>query len=123
MAKKKTDSGVYRVTEIIGTSDFMGRRREDAVETAAKSLRTWHRRSRQADLKVEGGRRLPRPRVTLVQVRRLNQTSDSTCVLSPPVREPAHGAGAACKAEQDTWQHRADASRKGPAQAPVQAAA
>lgn len=40
MAKKQTDSGVYRVTEIIGTSMTSWEdATKNAVETAAKSLR------------------------------------------------------------------------------------
>ena len=40
MAKKKSDSGVYRVTEIIGTSAVSWEAAaKNAVETAAKSLR------------------------------------------------------------------------------------
>lgn len=40
MAKKKSESGVYRVTEIIGTSPISWEEAaKNAVETAAKSLR------------------------------------------------------------------------------------
>jgi flavin-binding protein dodecin len=40
MAKKKSDGGVYRVTEIIGTSPTSWEdAAKNAVETAAKSLR------------------------------------------------------------------------------------
>ena len=40
MAKKKSESGVYRVTEIIGTSPTSWEdAARNAVETAAKSLR------------------------------------------------------------------------------------
>jgi flavin-binding protein dodecin len=40
MAKKKADGGVYRVTEIIGTSKSSWEdAAKNAVETAAKSLR------------------------------------------------------------------------------------
>jgi flavin-binding protein dodecin len=40
MAKKKSESGVYRVTEIIGTSAISWEdAARNAVETAAKSLR------------------------------------------------------------------------------------
>ena len=40
MAKKKSESGVYRVTEIIGTSPISWEEAaKGAVETAAKSLR------------------------------------------------------------------------------------
>ncbi len=58
MAKKKADSGVYRVTEIIGTSAVSW---EDAatqaVETAAKSLRDLRvAEVSKLDLKIEGGK-------------------------------------------------------------------
>lgn len=40
MAKKKSENGVYRVTEIIGTSSVSWEdAARNAVETAAKSLR------------------------------------------------------------------------------------
>ena len=40
MAKKKSENGVYRVTEIIGTSGVSWEdAAKNAVETAAKSLR------------------------------------------------------------------------------------
>lgn len=58
MAKRqKSDSGVYRVTEIIGTSSLSC---EDAakraVETAAKSLRDLRvAEISKLDMKVEGG--------------------------------------------------------------------
>jgi flavin-binding protein dodecin len=58
MAKKKSDSGVYRVTEIIGTSAVSW---EDAakraVETAAGSLRDLRvAEVSKLDMKVEGGK-------------------------------------------------------------------
>ena len=58
MAKKKSDDGVYRVTEIIGTSKTSW---EDAatsaVETAAKSLRDLRvAEVSKLDMKVEGGK-------------------------------------------------------------------
>ena len=58
MAKKKSDAGVYRVTEIIGTSPVSW---EDAartaVETAAKSLRDLRiAEVGKLDMKVEGGK-------------------------------------------------------------------
>jgi dodecin len=58
MAKKKSDSGVYRVTEIIGTSAVSW---EDAakraVETAAGSLRDLRvAEVSKLDMKVESGK-------------------------------------------------------------------
>ena len=58
MAKKKSDSGVYRVTEIIGTSAVSW---EDAakraVEAAAGSLRDLRvAEVSKLDMKVEGGK-------------------------------------------------------------------
>ena len=58
MAKKKSDGGVYRVTEIIGTSTVSW---EDAatraVETAAASLRDLRvAEVSKLDMKVEGGK-------------------------------------------------------------------
>jgi len=58
MAKKKTDSGVYRVTEIIGTSPTSWEdAAKNAVETAAKSLRDLRvAEVCKLDLKVDGGK-------------------------------------------------------------------
>lgn len=58
MAKKKTDSGVYRVTEIIGTSPVSWEAAaKNAVETAGKSLRDLRvAEVAQLDMKVEGGK-------------------------------------------------------------------
>jgi flavin-binding protein dodecin len=58
MAKKKADSGVYRVTEVIGTSTVSW---EDAathaVETAAKSLRDLRiAEITKLDMRIEGGK-------------------------------------------------------------------
>ena len=58
MAKKKVESGVYRVTEIIGTSATSW---EDAartaVETAAASLRDLRvAEVKKLDLKIEAGK-------------------------------------------------------------------
>ena len=58
MAKKKVESGVYRVTEIIGTSPTS---REDAaktaVETAAASLRDLRvAEVNKLDLKIQAGK-------------------------------------------------------------------
>jgi dodecin len=58
MAKKKSSAGVYRVTEIIGTSSVSW---EDAakraVETAAKSLRDLRvAEISKLDMKVDGGK-------------------------------------------------------------------
>ena len=58
MAKKKGESGVYRVTEIIGTSKVSW---EDAatraVELAAKSLRDLRiAEVSKLDMKIEGGK-------------------------------------------------------------------
>ena len=58
MAKKTTDSGVYRVTEIIGTSttswEDAARR---AVETASKTLRDLRvAEVRKLDMTVENGK-------------------------------------------------------------------
>jgi flavin-binding protein dodecin len=58
MAKKKSDSGVYRVTEVIGTSTVSW---EDAatsaVETAGKSLRDLRvAEITKLDMKIEGGK-------------------------------------------------------------------
>ena len=58
MAKKKSDSGVYRVTEIVGTSDVSWEQAaRSAVETAAKSLRDLRvAEVTKLDMKVEGGK-------------------------------------------------------------------
>ena len=58
MAKKKSDSGVYRVTEIIGTSNVSWEQAAtSAVETAAKSLRDLRvAEVTKLDMKVEGGK-------------------------------------------------------------------
>jgi flavin-binding protein dodecin len=59
MAKAKSaDTGIYRVTEIIGTSTVSWEdAAKNAVETAAKSLRDLRiAEVGQLDLKVEGGK-------------------------------------------------------------------
>ncbi len=58
MAKKSADSGVYRVTEIIGTSPVSWEAAaKNAVETAAKSLRDLRiAEVGTARLKIEGGK-------------------------------------------------------------------
>jgi flavin-binding protein dodecin len=59
MAKQKqSDNGVYRVTEIIGTSKTSGEdAARNAVETAAKSLRDLRvAEVNKLDMKVEDGR-------------------------------------------------------------------
>jgi flavin-binding protein dodecin len=58
MAKKKSDSGVYRVTEIIGTSPVSWEAAaKSAVETAAASLRDLRvAEVKKLDLKIEGGK-------------------------------------------------------------------
>jgi dodecin len=58
MAKKETGSGVYRVTEIIGTSQTSWEdAAKKAVETAAKSLRDLRvAEISKLDMKVEGGK-------------------------------------------------------------------
>ena len=58
MAKKKTESGVYRITEIIGTSpDSWEAAAKNAVETAGKSLRDLRiAEVGKLDMKVENGR-------------------------------------------------------------------
>lgn len=57
MAKAKTETGVYRVTEIIGTSSISWEdAAKNAVETAAKSLRDLRvAEVSQFDVKVENG--------------------------------------------------------------------
>jgi dodecin len=58
MAKKKSDSGVYRVTEIIGTSPVSWEAAaKSAIETAAASLRDLRvAEVNKLDLKIEGGK-------------------------------------------------------------------
>ena len=58
MAKKNTDSGVYRVTEIIGTSNVSWEdAAKTAVETAAKSLRDLRvAEVTKLDMKIEAGK-------------------------------------------------------------------
>ena len=58
MAKKSTESGVYRVTEIIGTSPVSWEdAAKKAVDAAAKSLRDLRvAEISKLDLKIEGGK-------------------------------------------------------------------
>ena len=58
MAKKANQSGVYRVTEIIGTSSVSWEdAAKKAVETAAKSLRDLRvAEISKLDMKIEGGK-------------------------------------------------------------------
>jgi flavin-binding protein dodecin len=58
MANKKAASGVYRVTEIIGTSNISWEEAaKTAVETASKTLRDLRvAEIVKLDLKVEGGK-------------------------------------------------------------------
>jgi dodecin len=58
MAKKNVDNGVYRVTEIIGTSTTSWEdAAKNAVETAAKSLRDLRvAEISKLDVKIEGGK-------------------------------------------------------------------
>ena len=58
MAKKTTESGVYRVTEIIGTSTTSWEdAAKKAVETASKSLRDLRvAEVSKLDVKIEGGK-------------------------------------------------------------------
>lgn len=58
MAKKKGDSGVYRVTEIIGTSPVSWEdAAKNAVEIAAKTLRDLRvAEVEKLDLKIDGGK-------------------------------------------------------------------
>jgi flavin-binding protein dodecin len=58
MAKSKSDNGVYRVTEIIGTSrNSWEDAAKKAVETAAKTLRDLRvAEVSQLDMKVENGK-------------------------------------------------------------------
>jgi dodecin len=68
MAKKSTDSGVYRVTEIIGTSPSSWEAAaKSAVETAAKSLRDLRvAEITKLDMKIEDGKVIAyRARVSL----------------------------------------------------------
>ena len=56
--KRSTESGVYRVTEIIGTSSVSWEdAAKKAVETAAKSLRDLRiAEVSKLDMKIEGGK-------------------------------------------------------------------
>ena len=68
MAKKKSDSGVYRVTELIGTSAVSWEdAARSAIETAAKSLRDLRvAEVGKLDVKIENGKvTVFRARVTL----------------------------------------------------------
>ena len=58
MAKKNVETGVYRVTEIIGTSKVSWEdAAKSAVETAAKSLRDLRiAEVSKLDMKIEGGK-------------------------------------------------------------------
>ena len=58
MAKKSTGGGVYRVTEIIGTSDVSWEEAaRNAIETAAKSLRDLRvAEVAKLDMKIENGK-------------------------------------------------------------------
>ena len=58
MPKNKTESGVYRVTEIIGTSpNSWEDAAKSAIETAAKSLRDLRvAEVCKLDMKIEGGK-------------------------------------------------------------------
>ena len=58
MAKKASDSGVYRVTEVIGTSAISWEdAAKTAVETAAKTLRDLRvGEVNELDMKIEGGK-------------------------------------------------------------------
>jgi len=58
MAKKAAESGVYRVTEIIGTSPTSWENAaKRAVETAARSLRDLRvAEITKLDMKIEGGK-------------------------------------------------------------------
>jgi hypothetical protein len=58
MAKKKADGGVYRVTDIIGTSTVSWEdAAKKAVQTAGKSLRDLRiAEVSKLDMKVEGGK-------------------------------------------------------------------
>ena len=68
MTTKETESGVYRVTEIIGTSSVSWEdAAKNAVETAAKSLRDLRvAEVSKLDMKIEGGKVIAyRARVSL----------------------------------------------------------
>ena len=68
MAKKNAQSGVYRVTDIIGTSKVSWEQAAaNAVETAAKSLRDLRvAEVSKLDMKIEGGKVIAyRARVSL----------------------------------------------------------
>jgi flavin-binding protein dodecin len=58
MAKKQAESGVYRVTEVIGTSAKSWEdAAKNAVETAAKTLRDLRiGEVRELDMKIEDGK-------------------------------------------------------------------
>ena len=58
MDKKRAEAGVYRVTEIIGTSPLSWEEAaKNAVETAAKSLRDLRvAEITKLDMKIEGGK-------------------------------------------------------------------
>ena len=58
MARKSTEVGVYRVTEIIGTSKLSWEdAAKNAVETASKSLRDLRvAEISKLDMKIEGGK-------------------------------------------------------------------
>lgn len=58
MAKKSADTGVYRVTEVIGSSPVSwDEAAKNAVETAAKTLRDLRiAEVGQLDLKIEDGK-------------------------------------------------------------------
>ncbi len=58
MARSNSDSGVYRVTEIIGTSKTSWEEAaRSAVETAAKSLRDLRiAEVSKLDMRIEGGK-------------------------------------------------------------------
>ena len=58
MARKSTEVGVYRVTEIIGTSKLSWEdAANNAVETASKSLRDLRvAEISKLDMKIEGGK-------------------------------------------------------------------
>jgi flavin-binding protein dodecin len=58
MAKKQSDAGVYRVTEIIGVSPVSWEAAaKNAIETASKSLRDLRiAEIGKLDVKIEGGK-------------------------------------------------------------------
>jgi hypothetical protein len=58
MAKKQSDTGVYRVTEVIGTSAKSWEdAAKNAVETAARTLRDLRiGEVRELDMKIEDGK-------------------------------------------------------------------